>query len=300
MKLDRGAATAAVASVATELGLPVDETAAGIHDVVNQNMAAAARMHGVEQGMDLSGVSLIAFGGAGPVHACAVAELLESSRVIFPVNASVLSAFGTLVSPVRIDLARSMVRILGVVEPEERDRLLDELRAEGRRVLVAAGVPMASVTFRYGVDTRYAGQGNEITLWVGEGEQFTVGDETIAEAFDAEYRRIYGLTIPDVPIEIVTWRLSAFANATVVDPPVALDAQSGAPVMPHRHRMVKFRRSEPAIDVPVYRRDQLGAGAAFDGPAIVEERETTAVIRPGWSVDVARDGSLVATREVSP
>jgi N-methylhydantoinase A len=298
MKLDRAAATAAVASVATELGLPVDETAAGIHDVVNQNMAAAARMHGVEQGMDLSGVSLIAFGGAGPVHACAVAELLESTRVIFPVNASVLSAFGTLVSPVRIDLARSMVRILGVVESEERDRLLDELRAEGRRVLVAAGVPMASVTFRYGVDTRYAGQGNEITLWVGEGEQFTVSDESVAESFDAEYRRIYGLTIPDVPIEIVTWRLSAFANATVVDPPVALEAQSGAPVTPHRHRMVKFRRGEPAVEVPVYRREQLGAAAAFAGPAIVEERETTAVIRPGWSVDVARDGSLVATREV--
>jgi N-methylhydantoinase A len=157
---------------------------------------------------------------------------------------------------------------------------------------------MASVTFRYGVDTRYAGQGNEITLWVGEGEQFTVSDESIAESFDAEYRRIYGLTIPDVPIEIVTWRLSAFANATVVDPPVALEAQSGAPVTPHRHRMVKFRRGEPAVEVPVYRREQLGAGAAFAGPAIVEERETTAVIRPGWSVDVARDGSLVATREV--
>jgi len=228
MKLDREAATAAVASVATELGLPVDETAAGIQDVVNQNMAAAARMHGVEQGMDLSGVSLIAFGGAGPVRACAVAELLESTHVIFPVNASVLSAFGTLVSPVRIDLARSMVQILGVVEREERDRLLDELRAEGRRVLVAAGVPMASVTIRYGVDTRYAGQGNEITLWVGEGEQFTVSDDAVGSAFDAEYRRIYGLTIPDVPIEIVTWRLSAFANATVVDPPVALDAHSGA------------------------------------------------------------------------
>ena len=114
-----------------------------------------------------------------------MAELLESTRVIFPVNASVLSAFGTLVSPVRIDLARSMVRMLGVVDRDERDRLLDELRAEGRRVLVAAGVPMAAVTFRYGVDTRYAGQGNEITLWVGEGEQFEVGDDAIASAFDA-------------------------------------------------------------------------------------------------------------------
>ncbi|MEO5838096.1 MAG: hydantoinase/oxoprolinase family protein [Acidimicrobiales bacterium] len=297
MPLDRDAATAAVAAVASQLGLPIDETAAGIHDVVNQNMAAAARMHGVEQGIDLSGVSLIAFGGAGPVHACAVAELLESTRVIFPVNASVLSAIGTLVSPVRIDLARSMVRILGLVEAEERDRLLDELRAEGRRVLGAAGVPVTAVTFRYGVDTRYAGQGNEITLWVGEGEQFAASDEVIASAFDAEYRRIYGLTIPDVPIEVVTWRLSAFASATVVDPPVDVDEQPDATAVGPRHRMIKFRRGEPAVDVPVYRRDQIGAGSAFAGPAIVEERETTAVIRPGWSVEVARDGSLVATRE---
>jgi N-methylhydantoinase A len=159
---------------------------------------------------------------------------------------------------------------------------------------------MAAVTFRYGVDTRYAGQGNEITLWVGDGERFAVSDDAITAAFDAEYRRIYGLTIPDVPIEIVTWRLSAFANATVVDPPVAVDAPPGAPAAAHRYRSVKFRRGEPAMSVPVYRRDRLGAGTTFAGPAIVEERETTAVIRPGWAVEVALDGSLVATREARP
>jgi N-methylhydantoinase A len=159
-------------------------------------------------------------------------------------------------------------------------------------------VPVSAVTFRYGVDTRYAGQGNEITLWVGDGEQFAVSDDAIASAFDAEYRRIYGLTIPDVPIEIVTWRLSALADATVVDPPVDLDARPGASTQPHRHRMVKFRRGEPAVDVAVYRREEIGPGAVLDGPAIVEERETTTVIRPGWAVEVARDGSLIATREV--
>jgi N-methylhydantoinase A len=298
MRLDRDAAHRAVAAVAAQLELPVDETAAGIHDVVNQNMAAAARMHGVEQGIDLSGVALIAFGGAGPVHACAVAEMLESTRVIFPVNASVLSAFGTLVSPVRIDLARSMVRLLGSVDADERDRLLDELRAEGRRVLVAAGVPVSAVTFRYAIDMRYAGQGNEITLWVGEGEQFRAADDAIAAAFDAEYRRIYGLTIPDVPIEIVTWRLSAVADATVEVPAGARSESGTGAAAPHRRRAVKFRRGEAAIDVSVYRRNELGVGATFDGPAIVEERETTAVIRPGWRVEVAPEGSLIATREV--
>jgi N-methylhydantoinase A len=145
---------------------------------------------------------------------------------------------------------------------------------------------------------RYAGQGNEITLWVGEGEQFGAADDTIAAAFDAEYRRIYGLTIPDVPIEIVTWRLSAVADATVEVPHGARSASGAGNVSTVRRRAVKFRRGEPAIEVPVHRRSELGPGVTFDGPAIVEERETTAVIRPGWRVEVAPEGSLIATREV--
>ena len=116
MALDTARCTEALASVGGLLDLAVADTAAGIHELVNQNMAAAARMHAVEQGADLRGITLLAFGGAGPVHACGVAELLESPRVIFPVNASVLSAFGTLVTPVRIDLARSMIRPLDTVD----------------------------------------------------------------------------------------------------------------------------------------------------------------------------------------
>ncbi len=157
---------------ASALGLDTVQAAAGIHEIVNQNMAAAARMHAVEHGVDLRGVTVLAFGGAGPVHACGVAELLDSDRVMFPVNASVLSAFGTLVSPVRIDLARSMPRRLDAVDPAERDAMLDELRDRGppgarrRRRLPDA------VRFRYGLDARYAGQGNEVTVWVGEGEDW--------------------------------------------------------------------------------------------------------------------------------
>ena len=113
-------------------GWTPSDTAAGIHEVVNQNMAAAARMHAIEMGVDLRGVTLIAFGGAGPVHACGVAELLEAPRVVFPVNASVLSAFGTLVSPVRIDLARSMVRRLDVLDPVEREAMLRRAAHRGQ------------------------------------------------------------------------------------------------------------------------------------------------------------------------
>ena len=131
MALDMGATASALGSVATTLGLSTADTAGGIHELVNQNMAAASRMHAVEMGVDLRGVTMIAFGGAGPVHTCGVAELLESPAVIFPVNASVLSAFGTLVTPVRIDLGRSMVRPMATVSEAERDTLLDELPRGG-------------------------------------------------------------------------------------------------------------------------------------------------------------------------
>ena len=294
MPLDAEAAQSALAAVAESLELTVMDTAAGVHEVVNQNMAAAARMHGVEMGVDLRGVTVIAFGGAGPVHACGVADLLESDRVIFPVNASVLSAFGTLVSPVRIDLARSLPRLIDEVDPAERDALLQSLRDEGRRVLLAAGVAEDAVVFRYGVDARYAGQGNEITVWVGEGPEWPATATEVQARFEEEYRQVYGMTIPDVAVEAVTWRLSAYAPAIDVDPDLSA---GGGDATPAGTRPMLFTRGADPIDTPVYKRAELGPGATFDGPAVVEERETTSVIRPGWSVEVMTDGSLIATRE---
>jgi N-methylhydantoinase A len=296
MALDVAAAEEVTAKVAAGIDSTVADTAAGIHAVVDQNMAAAARMHGVERGMDLRGVPIIAFGGAGPVHAIGVAELLEADRVIFPVNASVLSAFGTLVSPVRIDLARSRLSMLDdSLTSSARDALLDEMRTEGRRVLAAAGVDAGAVSFRYGLDARYRGQGNEVTIWVGEGDAWPATlDETLAR-FAAEYERVYGMSIPDVPVEVVTWRVAAWAPAAPFEV-AELPAASGTPV-PHRTRPALFARGGDPVDVPVYRREALGVGATVAGPAIVEERETTAVIRPGWTVEVAGEGSLIATRD---
>ena len=131
-------------------------------------------------------------------------------------------------------------------------------------------------------------------MWVGEGEVWPATADEVRRRFDEDYQRIFGLTIPDVGVEAVTWRLSAFATNAPVDPVPEL-APVGAAV-PHGRRSVRFTRAGAAQDAAVYRRGALGPGARFEGPAIVEERETTAVIRPGWSVEVAPDGSLVATR----
>jgi N-methylhydantoinase A len=297
MPLDLAAARTAFAPLAGGLGTGIDEAAVGVYEVINQNMAAAARMHAVERGIDLRGVSLIAFGGAGPVHACAVAGLLESPRVIFPVNASVLSAFGTLVSPVRIDLARSMVRTLTPDTVADRDALLEQMREEGRRILSAAGADVAGVRFRYGLDARYAGQGNEITVWVGEGDTWPVSPDETAELFHQAYEKVYGLRIPGIPVEVVTWRVAAWSEPPGFESP-SIPAAEG-PAEPYGTRAARYGRDTVAMDVPIYRRADLRAGHTFAGPALVEERETTSVILSGWSCTVADDGSIIATREVA-
>ena len=242
-------------------GLSVDDTAAGIHELVNQNMAAASRMHAVEQGVDLRGITVLAFGGAGPVHACGVAELLESPRVVFPVNASVLSAFGTLVTPVRIDLARSMVRPLAT---GRRRRARRAARRAARRGSAGAGrrrrgrrrdpLPLRRRRPLPGPGQRDHHLGRRGRRVAGDRRRRCV------ELFEADYRRIYGLTIPDVGVEAVTWRLSAFA--------------AGAPVEPTAVRGHRARRSRaasgrcasvaapPPVDTPVYRRGDLGVGPA--------------------------------------
>jgi N-methylhydantoinase A len=294
MILDLEAAEHAIGKVSAALETSVVETAGGVIELVDQNMAASARMHAVERGADLRGVSLIAFGGAGPVHACGVAELLDSPRVIFPANASVLSAFGALVTPVRMDLARSFVRKFDDVADADREALLEEMRAEGRRVLASAGVAETDVTFRYGVDARYQGQGNEITLWVGTGESWPATSEELLAQFSEQYRTMYGMTIPDVAVEVVTWRISAFGS----DPALTLRGlePTGAVPVPKGSRSVRFSRTAPAVDVPVYERNALEVGARIEGPAIIEERETTAVLRPTWVATVDGDSSLVAER----
>jgi len=293
MVLDVDAAENALVKVASALGASVPDTAAGIHELVNENMASASRMHAVERGVDLRGVSVIAFGGAGPVHACGVAELLQSPRVIFPANASVLSAFGALVTPVRMDLARSYIKPLYSLSDSEREALLEEMREEGRRVLSAAGIVASEVRFRYGVDARYQGQGNEITVWLGEGESFPATDADVERAFGEEYARVYGMTIPDVPVELVTWRISIYAPAPAVS--LAPSAPSGGAPVAKGERPVRFSRKGEPVVTPVYDRSALGAGDRLVGPAIVEERETTCVLPPGWVGELVEDGSLVAT-----
>jgi N-methylhydantoinase A len=151
------------------------------------------------------------------------------------------------------------------------------------------------VTFRYGIDARYVGQGNEITVWLGEGERWPVSVERACAVFAEEYEAVYGLSIPDVPVEVVTWRLSATAPTPVVDLTIS---SSGVPSQAKGSRTACFGRHAQGVETPVYERGSLQARSRIRGPAVIEERETTIVLRPGWDAQVLDAGVIVATREV--
>ena len=288
MALDRAAAERAIGAIAARLGAETGETARGIYRVVGEAMAAAARAHATDRGIDYRGLPVLAFGGAGPVHACQVAELLESTTVIFPPLASVLSAFGTLVTPQRIDLARGWV---GPVDWARVRTIVDEMVAEGRDALIAAGAPPDRITLIHGADMRYLGQANEVTVALPANPAETRDLSVVRESFEQAYEAQYGLRLPDVEIEVVAWRLSAQGPDAKRDSVVQLATADSAP---KGTRPVRFG-AEPE-PVAVYDRAALATGQAIAGPAIIEERETTIVLLPGWDATVDTRGSIVATR----
>ncbi|MGG5811767.1 hydantoinase/oxoprolinase family protein [Falsiroseomonas sp. CW058] len=292
MRLDRAAAEAALGALGARLGTDAAGAARGVFEVVCEQMAGAARAHATDRGLDWRGLPMLAFGGAGPVHACRVAELLECPQVIFPPMASVLSAFGTLVSPVRLDLVRSALSALSALDWADARALVGGMAAEGRAALAEAGVPPGAETLTLAVDCRYRGQQNEVTadlpLAVLE-----AGDAAALRAgFEAAYEALYGIRLPEVEVEVVTWRLAARGPLPAPSPgPVP----GGTPAAPRAHRRVALEPAAPAL--PVHDRAALAVGQSIAGPAIVEERETTLVILRGWTATVHPTGAVIAERD---
>jgi N-methylhydantoinase A len=291
MPLDKRAAERAVDVLAAELNVPRDTAAAGIYRIVAEAMAGAARAHATDRGVDHRGLPLLAFGGAGPVHACAVGELLQSVAVIFPPQASVLSAFGALVTPVRLDLVRSALGQLGALDWDEVHRLVAEMEAEARAALADAGSPEAGIRLQLGADLRYVGQQNEVTVSFGGEPVAARDDESIRRVFESAYFAQYGVNPSHVPIEVVSWRLTAQGPEDRVDSARPPSGPGAAPV-----REVAVPLWAAAGPAKVYARAALGRGQRLSGPALIEERETTIVLPPGWSAVVDDSGCITARR----
>ncbi|MGE0847007.1 MAG: hydantoinase/oxoprolinase family protein, partial [Flavobacteriaceae bacterium] len=290
MKLDAAGAREAVTALGKKIGLDTEHTAWGIFEVVCEQMAAATRTHATDRGIDYRGLPLLAFGGAGPVHACMVAELVESSQVIYPPLASVLSAFGTLVTPAQIDLVRSNVATLDNLDWASAGATIDEMIAEGRTVLNEAGIADEDIGFSFGADIRYLGQQSELSIHLPGDPRETRDAQAIREIFERDYVAQYGLKLADMSVELVNWRITASAPS----PDRRAAARKSAAEAQRASRTVHIRGE--ATQVPVVAREALGADTRIDGPVIVEERETTIFVLPGWQLTMHETGSLVATR----
>ncbi len=291
MRLDVEAARGAVGELAEALGLEPTATAAGIHRVVNENMASAARIHILEKGKDPRRSPLFTFGGAGPVHACGVAALLGASTVIVPRGAGVTAALGFLAAPVAADTVRTYLTRLDAADWARVRALLAELEAEAVETLRAAGVPRARIRVERAADMRYAGQGFEVTVPLPPGRLEARGAPAVVRGFLATYRERYGQALRDQPLEVVSWRVRARGP----EPRVALErlpaARDAAAALTGR-RPVWFGRF---LRTPVYDRARLGAGARLAGPAVVEERESTLVVPPGARLAIDARGNAVVT-----
>lgn len=294
MPLDREGARAAMARhVAEPLGIGVEAAAEGVLAVADAKLAAATRLSLFEKGFDPRDFALLSFGGAGGVHACAVAAAVGIRRVLFPRNPSTLSAWGILHSDVVQDFARSKVFRLDAAAAPALDAMIADLLAAAEAFFAAEGIAAPRRRLALAADVRYVGQAFEIpTPW-----RRAVGPATgpaeladLAADFHDLHRRRFSYADPNAAVEVVTLRLTA--TGLVDNPDAALAAPESGTTTETRTRPIVIGGT--ARPVPVLRREALAAGATIAGPAVIEEGYTTLLLLPGWRARVDPRGTIVA------
>ena len=289
MRLDGGAARLAVeGSVGGRLAMGAEEAARGIAEIVDETMASAARVHAVENGKETAGRTMIAFGGAAPLHAVRLAQKLGIKRVLVPVDAGVGSALGFLDAPIGYEVARTRLVRIDQMDVGEIDALFAEMRVEAEAV-VRLGAPHAVLEEVRTGFMRYRGQGHEVAVKLPNAGG--VDPAAVRASFDATYARLYGRVIPGLEVEALTWILSlAEAHALPACGVMPVDCPAGA--ASGRQRVV-----DPATGVAAmadtYMRAALPAGARLMGPAVILEDGTSTIVPPGFSAKLAAAGELL-------
>jgi N-methylhydantoinase A len=273
----------------------ITEAAAGIHRVVNETMAAATRMYMAEKGRDLRQFKLLAFGGAGPVHAYGLAKLLKLKGIIVPLGAGAMSALGLLVAAPAVDVVRTYKTPLGKVDWSRLNQILSQMETEARSTLRDALVGKGTVQVHRMADMRYVGQGFEIAVPMPNGE---LSEQTLPEmyrSFYSCYERLFGFAATDLPVEAVTWRVNVAGPPPHV--PLSLfheGATTGAKKGVRQAHFAGFG----FVEATVYDRYRLAPGFHAVGPAIVEENESTTVVGPDASFRI--DDRLNVVVEFDP
>ncbi|PZW51153.1 N-methylhydantoinase A [Humitalea rosea] len=282
--------------IAKGLDVERDTASLGIRRIVDETMAAATRMHLAEKGRDPRRYTLIAFGGAGPVHAYDLARLLKMKRMLVPLGAGVASALGFLVAPPATDLVRSHVARLERVDWDHVNGLLAQMVEEGRALLLEAGAAPDDIIAHAAADMRHVGQGFEIPVPLPSMSLSSANLPAIREAFFATYRERFGRVMEELPIEALSWRVACVAPGRDIQ--MATVAATATESFTDACRAARGKRDVLFEgfgwrDCIVYDRYALAPGASFTGPALVEERESTCVIGPDAAVSVDRFRNLV-------
>ncbi len=299
MPLDRQGALGALERLGAPLHLDAIGTAWGIHQIVVESMAAAARVYLIERGQDPRRFALIAFGGAGPSHAARVARILGVSDVIVPPASGVASALGLLVAPVSVELVHSLPGPLDNLPWDRVTELYREMETQGVAALSDAGIAPGSVVRERRAEMRLLGQFHDIEVPVPDGPLGPGVADGLARAFEAEYRRRYGIFLADRPIQALNWRVSVTGPRPDVRLQTCAKGTADATAAVRRTRPAYFPETGGFVEVPVYDRGLLRAGMQAEGPAIIEEREATTIVGPGdrFTVDAAGNLRLAVARQ---
>ena len=294
MPLDAMAADKSIVeNIGGGLDLSAVHAALGVSEIVDENMASAARVHAIESGKDIRARTMVAFGGAAPLHAARVAEKLGIGRVLVPANAGVGSAVGLLRAPVAYEIVRSRLVGLNRFDPAVANTVFGEMRTEAEDI-VRRGAPHAKLTERRSAFMRYRGQGHEISVDLPVRKFTTTDVPAITEWFEHAYRRLYSRPIPGVEIEILSWVLSLSA-------PSIGKLATAAKLKPGQARPIAQRKVfDPAggafADTPVYERAHLSPGARIKGPAVITEDDTTTVVSPSFEARIDQFGYIELVR----
>jgi N-methylhydantoinase A len=294
LALHPGAGLAALAEhVGGPLGLSAEMAALGVVEMVDENMANAARVHAIESGKTYDARTMIAFGGGGPVHACRVAEKIGIDRVLVPSGAGVGSAIGFLRAPVGYEVVRSLYQRFTSFDVDAVNALLADMAREADAVVAQGSFGAATRQTRIAF-MRYVGQGHEIPVELPPGTLKRSDVAVIRAAYDVEYARFYDRPVPGSDVEIMSY---AVLVATVAEPVAeAPAAAAGGVAAAARTQAVRDTATGEVADWAVHERAALAAGATVAGPAIIAEDETSTLVGPGWRAGVNALGYLELTR----
>jgi len=292
--LDEAAAKAALQkNIGAKLGLKDFWPAAGITEIVEENMANAARVHAIERGHDIASCTMIAFGGGAPLHACRLAEKVGVDTIIVPKGAGVGSAIGFLRAPVAYEITRSAVVSLEDFNAERVNGLLSSMTADARAVVEPA-LGKVRPTVQIIADCRYIGQGHEIRVSVPVKKLSKADGAKIKAAFERLYEQVYGLRIPNQEAEAITWSVTVSSQAT--KPKRAAKATKKAAPKPRSRRRIYDPALGKQVDAPVYWRFDMKPGSAIKGPAIIAEDETSTIVGANFKASVNSLGYIVLER----